>query len=137
VSQQATEPPASPSQSQDDPSPGCDPGTSITDLGAELHDGDWGHGSIMIHGWIPMPIKDLDAVLDYTTTSGTSRHVDEGIVAHQARSSCGAVVIVGFDVDDFLQIEDGSVTITDITYEDGTTETGPLVVPFELQRLEQ
>jgi hypothetical protein len=135
--QQAAEHPPAPAQPQDDPSRVCDQGTAITDLRAELHDGDWGHGSIMVYAWIPKPIDGLDAVLDYTTTGGKAAHLEDGIIAHEARSSCGGVVLVGFDIDDLLHVDQGSVTLTDIVYEDGTTEPGPIEVPFELTRIEQ
>jgi len=107
----------------------------MSDLRAELHDGDWGYGSIMVYAWIPKPIAGLDASLDYTRTDGGKAHLDDGAVAHEARSSCGGVVLLGFDIDDFLQVDTGSVTLTDIVYEDGTGEAGPLIVPFEMNRI--
>jgi hypothetical protein len=106
----------------------------MTGLRAELHDGDWGHGSVMVYAWIPKPIESLDATLDYTRTDGKKAHLEGGVVAHEARISCGAGVLVGFDIDDFLQVDGGSVTLTEIVYADGTREAGPLVVTFEMDR---
>lgn len=111
--------------------PMCESGGDLLeDLRVEVHDGDWGYASVMVMATVDAPVVSLDAEL--TTVSDGKQTVREADVSPGAATGCGEMAITGWDLSHVFSITEAHVTITDVTFADGTVLPGPYELDLDL-----